>query len=144
MHDMSLLQLATSGHAQCYRVSVLCDASLSEQGICHREPGGDRLLAWETIQTALAGEVGEPEGVRTIVFDLVVDRVVTPQGVSLSVFRLAAEPGEDAMNLAKAISRAIGDSASASIKSLAADGFPSLWYPDLEEFEVAAARSLTR
>lgn len=142
MHDTSLFQLANGGHEQCYRVSVLCDASASERGICHQEPGGDRLLAWESVQVALAGEVGEPEGVRTIVFDLVVDRVVTPDGVCFSVCRLDAEPGEDAMNLAKVITRAIGDNASSSIKSLAAEGTPSRWYPDLEEFEAAAVESL--
>ena len=144
MHDTSLLQFARSGHEQFYRVSVLFDASPSDQGICHREPGGNTLVAWDAIQTALAGEVGEPEGVRTIVFDLVVDRVVTPEGVLFSVFRLDAEPGSDAMNLAKAIAKGIGDRSSASIKSLAAEGVPSLWYPDLEEFEVAAAQSLSR
>ncbi len=142
MRDTSLLQLATSGHEQCYRVSVLVDAGASDQGICFRERGGLQLLEWASIETALAGEVGEPEGVRTIVFDLVTDRADTPDGVRFTVWRLDAEPGEDAMKLAKAISRAIGDKASASIKSLAAEGTPSLWYPDIEEFEAAAVQSL--
>ncbi|MFP8881928.1 MAG: hypothetical protein VCE43_21875 [Myxococcota bacterium] len=144
MHDTSLLQLAASTHERCYRVSVLSEASPSEQGIRYRQLGGFRMLEWGMVQTALAGEVGEPEGVRTIIFDLVIDRVVTPQGVRFSVCRLDAEPGEAAMNLAKAISGAIRDNASPSIKSLAADGCPSLWYPDLEEFEVAAVQSLSR
>ena len=108
------------------------------------EPDGFRLLAWGTIQKALASEVGEPEGVRTIIFDLVVDRVVIDEKPRFSVFRLAAEPGEDAMNLANAIARAVGDHASPSIKSLAAGGCPSLWYPDVEEFEAAAVESLSR
>jgi hypothetical protein len=144
MRDTSLLELATSSHEQCYRVSVLSDARANDHGICHRQMDGFRLLSWETIQRALAGEVGEPEGVRTIVFDLVVDRDVTQAGVLFSVCRLDAEPGEEAMNLAKAIARAIGDHASPSIKSLAAEGTPSLWYPDLEEFEAAAIQSLSR
>jgi hypothetical protein len=144
MRDTSLLQLATSGHEQCYRVSVLPDASSSELGIRYRQPGGFRMLEWKMVQTALAGEVGEPEGVRTIVFDLVIDRVVTPQGVCFSVCRLDAEPGEAAMNLAEAIRSAIRDNASPSIKSLAADGCPGLRYPDLEEFEAAAVQSLSR
>ena len=143
MRDTSLLQLATSGHEQCYRVSVLSDASPSEQGIRYRESREFQLLEWSTIHTALAGEVGEPEGVRIIIFDLVVDRVVKPQGVCFWVCRLAAEPGEAAMNLAVAITRAIGDNASPSIKSLAAEGSPSLWYPDLEEFEAAAVQFLS-
>ena len=67
MHDTSLLQLAMGEHEQCYRVSVLSNASLSEHGVCCREQAGERLVAWETVQKAIAAEVGEPEGVRTIV-----------------------------------------------------------------------------
>jgi len=144
MRDTSLLQLATSGHQQCYRVTVLLDATTGEQGIGFRGDGGQQLLEWRSIQTALAGEVGEPEGVRTILFDLITDRVVTPDGVRFTVSRLDAEPGEEAMELAKAISRALGDNVSASIKSLAAEGTPSLWYPDIDEFEAAAVHSLSR
>lgn len=144
MNDTSLFQLADSEREQCYRVSVLSEASPSEQGIHYRGPNGSQLLPWRRIRTALAGEVGEHEGVRTIIFDLVVDRVVSSEGVYFLICRLAAEPGEEAMNLAAAIARALGDNASQGIKTLAAEGCSNLWYPDLEEFEVAAVGSLTR
>jgi len=144
MNDTSLFQLANSEHEQCYRVSVLSEASPSEQGIRYRGPDGTQMLPWRTIQAALAGEVGEHEGVRTIIFDLVIDRVITSRGVLFSICRLSAEPGEEAMNLAGAITSALGDNARQGIKTLAAEGCSSLWYPDLEEFEVAAVQSLTR
>jgi hypothetical protein len=47
------------------------------------------------------------------------------------------------MKLAAAIERALAPGLSApSIKSLAAEGSPSRWYQDLEEFEAAALESL--
>jgi hypothetical protein len=47
------------------------------------------------------------------------------------------------MKWATAIDRALAPELSApSIKSLAAEGSPSRWYQDLEEFEAAALESL--
>jgi hypothetical protein len=96
------------------------------------------------VQRALAAEVGEPEGVRTIIFDLVVDRISLPEGMTFAVRRLDAEPGEEAMAVARAIQNALEpEDIAPSIKSLAAEGTPSLRYQDLEEFEAAALHSLT-
>jgi hypothetical protein len=101
------------------------------------------LVEWPAIRWALAAEVGEPEGVRTIIFDLVVDRISGPDGSAFEIRRLDAEPGEDAMKWATAIDRALAPELSApSIKSLVAEGSPSRWYQDLEEFEAAALESL--
>ena len=95
------------------------------------------------IRWALAAEVGEPEGVRTIIFDLVVGRISGPDGSAFEIRRLSVEPGEEAMKLASAIERALAPQFSApSIKSLAAEGTPSRWYQNLEEFESAALESL--
>jgi len=75
--------------------------------------------------------VGEPEGVRTVVFDL----VGASDGESWPVWRLDAEPGEAAMELARAIESCLGsERAAPSIKSLATDGIASRWFPDLESF----------
>ena len=72
-----------------------------------------------------------------------VDRVSGPGGAAFEIRRLDAEPGEDAMKWATAIERALAPELSApSIKSLAAEGSPSRWYQDLEEFEAAALESL--
>jgi hypothetical protein len=64
--------------------------------------------------------------------------------MTFSVRRLDAEPGEEAMAVARAIQTALGpEDVAPSIKSLAAEGAPSLRYQDLEEFEAAALESLS-
>jgi len=144
MRDASLLQLAARGHRECYRVDVLPDRQLCERGIVYGDPANRSLLQWNAVQRALAAEVGEPEGVRTIIFDLVVDRISRPEGLTFAVRRLDAEPGEEAMAVARAIEAALEPEYIApSIKSLAAEGTPSLRYQDLEEFVAAALHSLT-
>ncbi|HEX9814055.1 MAG TPA: hypothetical protein VGB31_03805 [Myxococcota bacterium] len=143
MRDTSLLQLAVNRHQGRYRVRLLENPELRERGIAHGDPANPGLVEWSAIRWALAAEVGEPEGVRTIIFDLVVDRVSEPGGGAFEVRRLDAEPGEEAMRLAMAIERALAPGLSApSIKSLATEGSPSRWYQDLEEFEAAALESL--
>ena len=82
--------------------------------------------------------------VRAIIFDLVVERSNQPEGEQYAVRRLTAEPGEEAMAIARAIELALAPEASSpSIKNLAAEGTPSRWYQDLEEFEAAALQSLS-
>jgi hypothetical protein len=143
MRDTSLLQLAVNRHQKRYRVRLLENPELRESGIAHGDPAHPELVGWSAIRWALAAEVGEPEGVRTIIFDLVVDRISGSEGSAFEIRRLAAEPGEEAMKLATAIERALAPGLSApSIKSLAAEGSPSRWYQDLEEFEAAALESL--
>jgi hypothetical protein len=144
MRDASLLQVAAAGHRDRYRVEVLPDWQLCERGIAYGDPANRSLLQWDAIQRALAAEVGEPEGVRTIIFDLVVDRISGPEGLTFAVRRLDAEPGEEAMAVARAIEMALEpEHIAPSIKSLAAEGTPSLRYQDLEEFEATALHSLT-
>jgi len=81
--------------------------------------------------------VGEPQGVRAIVFDL-----VRREGTGWTAARLDAEPGEEASELARALDTALGSAARPSIKSLATDGIPSRWYPDLGLFEEETRRDL--
>ena len=88
MRDASLLQVAAGGHRDRYRVEVLPDPQLCERGISYGDPANRSLLQWHAIQRALAAEVGEPEGVRTIIFDLVVDRISQPEGLAFAVRRL--------------------------------------------------------
>jgi len=96
------------------------------------------MLRWRDVLGAVAAEVGEPEGVRTIVFDLLA-RANRGERVAL---RLDVEPGEPAAELAQVIAEALGDRARASIKSLAVDGIPTLWFPDLASFEEVASGEL--
>ena len=111
-----------------YRVELLHNARCVPDGIAHDRDGRRARVAWGEILRARAAEVGEPEGVRTIVFDLVVGRDAS----GVRVLRFDAEPGESAMLVARQLGEALGpDRSSASIKSVAVDGIASRWYPDL-------------
>ena len=122
-----------------YRVELLRGARPAPGGILHAAPGGERLLRWEEVCFAVAAEVGEPEGVRTVVFDLVLAR--DAQG--WRVARLDAEPGVEAEEIARAIHAGVGPrQRGPSLKSLASDGVPSWWFADLEGFEEAVVAAL--
>jgi len=143
MRDTSLLKLAFDERPGRYRVQLLANPELCASGIAHGDPANPSIVEWSEVRWALAAEVGEPEGVRTIIFDLVVEQISGLDGSAFEVRRLGAEPGEEAMKLASAIERALAPQFSApSIKSLAAEGTPSRWYQNLEELESAALESL--
>jgi hypothetical protein len=123
-----------------YRVRVLHAPALTAQGVEHGGRGERVHLPWDEIRCVIAAEVGEPQGVRTIVFDLL---AADHEGGWIA-FRSDAEPGQSAMELARALQIGVGlERASASLKSLASDAIPTRWYPDLETFE-NDARSLLR
>jgi len=122
-----------------YRVEVLCEAQADASGLWHRAGGLRRRIGWDEIVYAAAAEVGEPEGVRAIVFDLVLGR--DAQG--WSGVRLDADPGPLAEALARAIHAGVASGRRApSLKSLARDGVASHWYPDLESLEQALLAAL--
>jgi hypothetical protein len=130
---------ASGAAAPGYRAELLQEVRLEEGGILHRTPDGERMLRWEEIRFAVAAEVGEPEGVRTVVFDLVLGR----DAEGWRVVRLDAEPGPVAEEIARAIDAHVGPRRRGpSIKSLATDGVPSWWYADLESFEEAVAAAI--
>src|SRR6266850_797850 len=120
-----------------YRLQLLEDPQLSAAGIEHGPEQGRQLLRWRDVVGALAAEVGEPEGVRTIVFDL----LAQTRGGRVAV-RLDAEPGEPASAVAQTVAAGIGDRARPSIRNLAADGVATLWFPDLASFEETASAEL--
>lgn len=120
-----------------YRVEVLEAPELLPGGIGHGRQGRRTRLAWSEVEVAVAAEVGEPQGVRTIVFDL-----VRREGAGWAAARLDAEPGGEATALARALDAALGSAAHPSLKSLATDGIPSRWYPDLPGFEEATRADL--
>ena len=124
-----------------YAVELLHDARIAREGLLHRADGALRRLAWGEVRFAVAAEVGEPEGVRAIVFDLVVGR----DERGLRALRLDAEPGPFAEEVARAIAAGVPrHRCGPSIKSLAHDGVASQWYPDLESFEEAVAAAVAR
>jgi hypothetical protein len=133
-NSLDLLPSREEIHAR-YSVRLLAGALATERGVVHHEGAAQRLLEWGEVTWALAAEVGEPQGVRTIVFDLVVER----RAGSFAVCRFSEEPGEDAVAAARVMAGALpAERLGASIKGLAADGVISCWYPDLESLEEAA------
>ncbi|MDJ0866034.1 MAG: hypothetical protein QNK03_08000 [Myxococcota bacterium] len=111
-----------------YRVELLVGAEVGERGVQHRIGADAQLLDWGRVEHALAAEVGEPEGVRTVVFDLLVERKPN----ECLVVRFAADPGDDAQLVASLIERHVdAERCSVSLHELAAEGIPTRWYPDL-------------
>jgi hypothetical protein len=122
-----------------YRVEILREIRPAREGIRHRTAAGERLLGWDAVRFAVAAEVGEPEGVRTIVFDLVLGR----DAEGWNVARLDADPGPVAEAIARALCAGLApERRGPSIKSLATDGVPSWWFADLEGFEEAVLAAL--
>ena len=107
-----------------YQVELLADAELTAEGVAYVCQGDRVLLLWSEIEAALAADIGEPEGVRTIVFDLLIAR----EEGACRVARFDREPGEDAMVAARHIGNALPPEASTpSIKSVATDGIATRW-----------------
>lgn len=132
-----MLRLVPSKPA-VYRLQLLEQPRVSGAGIEHGPERGRELLRWRDVLGAVAAEVGEPQGVRTIVFDLLAQ---ASRGERVAL-RLDVEPGEPAAALAQVISTALGERARTSIKSLAVDGIATLWFPDLASFEEVASGEL--
>jgi hypothetical protein len=122
-----------------YAVRTLVEPRITAQGIADGGDGTRRRLPWRGVLRAVAAEVGEPQGMRTVVFDLVVGR--SEGGYSL--LRFDAEPGDPAQEAARALARRLPpERLGGSIKSLASDGGPADWYPDVESFEEASLIAL--
>ena len=124
-----------------YPVRVLEAPRLEPDGVAHGPADARELLRWAAVERVLVAEVGEPEGVRTVVCDL----IGRADAGALRVDRLDAEPGEAAIALARSLTRGLGPRrAPAALKSLAADGLASRWFPDLRSFEEDALAALER
>ena len=122
-----------------YRVELLAWAEVQPDGIAFREGAEPRHLRWDRVLTALAAHVGEPEGVSTVVFDLVVER----KDAECLVCRFDADPGEAAQGTARALLDALGrERCSRSLAELATDGIPGRSYADLESLAAGSLQEL--
>src|SRR5258705_1164227 len=101
---MPMLRLVPSRSA-VYRLQLLEEPCVSGAGIEHGPERGRELLCWRDVLGAVAAEVGEPEGVRTIVFDLLAQ---ASRGERVAL-RLDVEPGEPSTALSQVISAALGE-----------------------------------
>jgi hypothetical protein len=122
-----------------YRVHLLPGAKPTERGVLYRRGSEQFLLAWGRVERAFAAQVGDPDGVSTITFDLAVE----VRGPVCVVCRMEAKPGEDAMRIAKAIQLGVGpEVCNPCIESLAAEGVASLSFPDTDTFGEAVLESV--
>jgi hypothetical protein len=128
-----------AGAAARYRVEVLACAEVGASGVAYSEGSDRALLRWDRIERALAAQVGEPEGVCTIVFDLVVEH----KHAECLVQRFDAEPGTAAQGVARELARGLGrERCSRSLLELAAEGVPTRAYPDLASLAEEALEEL--
>jgi hypothetical protein len=122
-----------------YRVELLAWAEVAEDGVRFREGSEPRRLPWDRVLHALAAHVGEPEGVSTVVFDLVVER----KQIECLVCRFDADPGEAAQRVAREIALRIGrERCSRSLLELAAEGVPTRAYADLDGLAAGSLEEL--
>lgn len=118
-----------------YPARLLERPEVTAEGVRHGQDGERTLLAWSAVHWAIAAEVGEPEGIRTIVFDLLAREV----DGEFRLLRLDADLGGDSMDLARELCQGLGPERKlASIRSLATDGIPARRYSDLDSFEQEA------
>lgn len=112
-----------------YRVDVLPWVEVGEHGVGYLAGNRRTTLQWASVLYALSARVGEPEGVCTVVFDLVVER----KDDECQVCRFDADPGPDAQRIAERIVAGLGRSrCSRSLIELASDGHPSRMVSDLD------------
>lgn len=128
-----------AGALDRYRVELLAWAQLGPDGVAHREGIEARLLPWDRVLHASAAQVGEPEGVSTVVFDLLIER----KADACLVRRFDADLGDDARAAAHAIVAALGRArCSRSLLALADEGAPGRSYEDLERLAAGSLADL--
>lgn len=134
--------LPSRGEVQArYVVRLLADAQPASEGLVHLTADGEQHVDWGDVQYVLAAEIGEPQGIRIVVFDLV---VASGDG-TWSVLRLDEEPGEDAEAVAQVLTAAIpAQRLGAAVKSLATESVLAEWFPDVPSYEEAAVAVLEK
>ncbi len=136
--DSSWLGLGSDVGAR-YRVEVLSWVEVGEHGVGHFAGSQRTTLQWASVLYALSAQVGEPEGVCTVLFDLVVER----KGDECQVCRFDADPGPDAQRFAERIVAGLGRArCSRSLIELASDGHPTRMVPDLDTVAESALEEL--
>jgi hypothetical protein len=122
-----------------YRVHLLCEAGPAAHGVVYRQGEERRRVPWERVRRAQVALVGEPQGVRTVVFDLVV-RDSGPECVAL---RFDADPGAEAQAVAQALLEGLGkERCGPALRELAGDGSVPRSYPDLASLDEANLESV--
>jgi hypothetical protein len=101
---------------------------------------GDRYeVDWTEIEKALAAEVGEPEGIRAVIFDLVWPGA--PPGAA--ILRFSVDPCDGPKRPAQLLVAALGEArCSGSLLGLAREGRPTDRFSHLDQIDDALAEAL--
>lgn len=126
-----------------YQVRVARFVHAEPLGLVYECDASELHVRFADVRFAYAAEVGEPEGISATVFDVVLDGARSDD--PLPVVRLDADRGDDARELASALERGLGaERCSPSLREVAASGFTSHQFLDLEAFEQGSLASLPK
>lgn len=107
-----------------HRVLTIEIPHFGARGFHWRAPSGAQFKPWDEVERARAAEVGEPEGVRTIVFEVLLRD--PPR-----VLRFCCDPLDGAQSLADTLATALGGRCSKVLRDYAREGHMALTVPDL-------------
>ena len=124
-----------------WTIWVVLRPALHPQGLALEWEGERHEIAWDEIERAFAAEVGEPEGVRAIVFDLAWKSA--PDGPVL--LRFSFDPSDGPKRPAQLVLESLGEPrCSASLRSLAHDGRASDRFSHVDLLDEALLDLLAR
>ena len=125
--------LAERGYRE-WTIWVVDQPELSADGIRIAWEGATHAVAWSEIDRAFAAEVGEPEGVRAMVFDLAWSGAPDAP----AILRFSVDPSEGPKRPAQHVVEALGaELCSDSLRALANDGRPTEHYSHIDFLDEA-------
>ncbi len=105
---------------------------------------GDRHeIGWDAVEYAYAAEVGEPEGIRAVVFDLLWPSGPSGGGGDAVILRFSVDPCDGPKQPAQRIVETLGESrCSNSLQSLSRDGRATDCFSHLDFLDQALLQAL--
>ena len=112
-------------------------------GVVFEFEGATHRVPWAQLVAGFASQVGEPDGVRTIVFDLACCRFAFEGDPEPALLRFSIDPSEEPRGAAQRIVDMLGKTAcSASLHALAREGATTESHADLQSLDEALLASL--
>lgn len=136
------LRMASPHQSDRYREWTICLIAapcFDGEGFQVDWEGVPRRVPWDELSGAFAAEVGEPEGVRAVVFDL----LCTSSFCGAALLRFSVDPSEGPKRPAQAIVENLGSKhCSASLQALAREGCATDCYSHLDLLDEALLEQL--
>ncbi len=133
---------ATAAPPSCreWTIWVVSRPALHGAGVDLEWEGCRHQVVWPAVQRAFAAEVGEPEGVRAVVFDLLWSDA--PEGPT--VVRFSVDPSEGPKRPAQQLVDSLGEArCSVSLRCLAREGQASDRFSHLDLLDEALLEALS-